>query len=313
MRYIYPDGLIMIAEPIVDVQGVRKKFGNVTAVNDVTFNVVNGEIFGLLGPNGAGKTTILRLVLDIFKPDRGEITVLGGAMNEAKLAKIGYMPEERGLYQDVHLEKCLVYLAVLKGLPKKEARSRISEYLERFDLSAYRRKPIKELSKGMQQKAQIIATLVHEPQLIVVDEPFSGLDPVNTKMVKDILGDLRDKGTAIIMSTHQMHQVEELCDRILLIDHGRTLLHGEINSVRTQYAGNSVFVRTSEALPTLEGVVQIEAHNDAQKLTLSANTEPKTILNQLIAAEIQVEWFEIAIPTLDEIFIQVVQAPEASE
>jgi len=303
----------MIAEPIVDVQGVRKKFGNVTAVNDVTFNVVNGEIFGLLGPNGAGKTTILRLVLDIFKPDRGEITVLGGAMNEAKLAKIGYMPEERGLYQDVHLEKCLVYLAVLKGLPKKEARSRISEYLERFDLSAYRRKPIKELSKGMQQKAQIIATLVHEPQLIVVDEPFSGLDPVNTKMVKDILGDLRDKGTAIIMSTHQMHQVEELCDRILLIDHGRTLLHGEINSVRTQYAGNSVFVRTSEALPTLEGVVQIEAHNDAQKLTLSANTEPKTILNQLIAAEIQVEWFEIAIPTLDEIFIQVVQAPEASE
>jgi len=303
----------MIAEPIVDVQGVRKKFGNVTAVNDVTFNVVNGEIFGLLGPNGAGKTTILRLVLDIFKPDRGEITVLGGAMNEAKLAKIGYMPEERGLYQDVHLEKCLVYLAVLKGLPKKEARSRISEYLERFDLSAYRRKPIKELSKGMQQKAQIIATLVHEPQLIVVDEPFSGLDPVNTKMVKDILGDLRDKGTAIIMSTHQMHQVEELCDRILLIDHGRTLLHGEINSVRTQYAGNSVFVRTSEALPTLEGVVQVEAHKNAQKLTLSANTEPKTILNQLIAAEIQVEWFEIAIPTLDEIFIQVVQAPEASE
>ena len=303
----------MIAEPIVDVQGVRKKFGNVTAVNDVTFNVVNGEIFGLLGPNGAGKTTILRLVLDIFKPDRGEITVLGGAMNEAKLAKIGYMPEERGLYQDVHLEKCLVYLAVLKGLPKKEARSRISEYLERFDLSAYRRKPIKELSKGMQQKAQIIATLVHEPQLIVVDEPFSGLDPVNTKMVKDILGDLRDKGTAIIMSTHQMHQVEELCDRILLIDHGRTLLHGEINSVRTQYAGNSVFVRTSEALPTLEGVVRVEAHNNAQKLTLSANTEPKTILNQLIAAEIQVEWFEIAIPTLDEIFIQVVQAPEASE
>ena len=303
----------MIAEPIVDVQGVQKKFGNVTAVNGVTFNVVNGEIFGLLGPNGAGKTTILRLVLDIFKPDRGEIAVLGGAMNEAKLAKIGYMPEERGLYQDVHLEKCLVYLAVLKGLPKKEARSRISEYLERFDLSAYRRKSVKELSKGMQQKAQIIATLVHEPQLIIVDEPFSGLDPVNTKMVKDILGDLRDKGTAIIMSTHQMHQVEELCDRILLIDHGRTLLHGEINSVRTQYAGNSVFVRTSEALPTLEGVVQVEAHNAAQKLTLSANTEPKTILNQLIAAEIQVEWFEIAIPTLDEIFIQVVQTPEASE
>ena len=298
--------------PIVDLRGVRKKFGNLTAVNDVTFNVKRGEIFGLLGPNGAGKTTILRLVLDIFKPDQGEIAVMGGAMNEAKLAKIGYMPEERGLYQDVHLEKCLVYLAALKGIPKKEAKTRVLDYLERFDLSDYRRKPVKELSKGMQQKAQIIATLVHDPQLVIVDEPFSGLDPINTKMVKDILRDLRDKGVAIIMSTHQMHQVEELCDRILLIDHGQTLLHGEISSVRTQYAGNSVFVRTSETLPVLEGVVQVEPHNAAQRLMLSPNTEPKEVLNQLIAAEIHVEWFEIAIPTLDEIFIQVVQEPQAS-
>jgi len=299
--------------PIVDLRGVRKKFGNLIAVNDVSFNVAGGEIFGLLGPNGAGKTTILRLVLDIFKPDRGEIAVMGGAMNEAKLAKIGYMPEERGLYQDVHLEKCLVYLAVLKGIPKKEAKSRVLDYLERFDLSDYRRKPVKELSKGMQQKAQIIATLVHEPQLVIVDEPFSGLDPVNTKMVKDILGDLRANGVAIIMSTHQMHQVEELCDRILLIDHGHTLLHGGIGAIRTQYAGNSVFVRTSEDLPILEGVVQVEPHNTAQRLMLSANTEPKEVLNQLIAAGIHVEWFEIAIPTLDEIFIQVVQEPQASE
>ena len=298
--------------PIVDLRGVRKKFGNLTAVNDVTFNVKRGEIFGLLGPNGAGKTTILRLVLDIFKPDQGEIAVMGGAMNEAKLAKIGYMPEERGLYQDVHLEKCLVYLAALKGIPKKEAKTRVLDYLERFDLSDYRRKPVKELSKGMQQKAQIIATLVHDPQLVIVDEPFSGLDPVNTKMVKDILRDLRAKGVAIIMSTHQLHQVEELCDRILLIDHGHTLLHGEISSIRTQYAGNSVFVRTSEALPILEGVVQVEPHNAAQRLMLSPNTKPKEVLNQLLAADIHVEWFEIAIPTLDEIFIQVVQEPQAS-
>jgi ABC-2 type transport system ATP-binding protein len=269
--------------PIVDLRGVRKKFGNLIAVNDVTFNVKSGEIFGLLGPNGAGKTTILRLVLDIFKPERGEIAVMGGAMTEAKLAKIGYMPEERGLYQDVHLEKCLVYLAALKGIPKKEAKTRVLDYLERFDLSDYRRKPVKELSKGMQQKAQIIATLVHDPQLVIVDEPFSGL-----------------------------HQVEELCDRILLIDHGHTLLHGEISSIRTQYAGNSVFVRTSEALPILEGVVQVEPHNAAQRLMLSPNTKPKEVLNQLLAADIHVEWFEIAIPTLDEIFIQVVQEPQAS-
>ncbi|MGB7096121.1 MAG: ATP-binding cassette domain-containing protein [Anaerolineales bacterium] len=303
----------MKALPVVDIQGVRKSFGKVIAVNDITFDVVKGEIFGLLGPNGAGKTTIIRLVLDIFKPDRGKIAVLGGAMNEAKLSNIGYMPEERGLYQDVHLEKCLVYLASLKGVPKSEARSRVLDYLERFNLTTYRRKPIKELSKGMQQKAQIIATLIHKPELVIVDEPFSGLDPVNTKMVKDILRDLRAEGVAIIMSTHQMHQVEELCDRILLIDHGQTLLHGEISTIRTQYAGNSIFVRTGEKLPPLEGVVQVESHNAAYRLTLSPNTTPKEILNELISADIQVEWFEIAIPTLDEIFIEVVQEPESSE
>jgi ABC-2 type transport system ATP-binding protein len=307
------DGLSMRVETSVDLQGVRKRFGNLVAVNDVTFSVVNGEIFGLLGPNGAGKTTIIRLILDIFKPDQGEIAVLGGAMNEAKLKQIGYMPEERGLYQDVNLEKCLVYLAVLKGVPKKEAKIRIAEYLERFELSEYSRRPVKELSKGMQQKAQIITTLVHEPQLVIVDEPFSGLDPVNTKMAKDILRDLRDKGVAIIMSTHQMHQVEELCDRILLIDHGRALLHGGIDSIRSQYAGNSIFIRTSEPLPSLDGIVDVEAHNAAQKLTLSPSTKPKEILNQLISIGIDVEWFEIAVPTLDEIFIQVVQEPGESE
>jgi ABC-2 type transport system ATP-binding protein len=302
----------MNVEPIVDLHNVRKKFGDLVAVDDVTFNVDQGEIFGLLGPNGAGKTTMIRLILDIFKPDLGEITVFGGAMSEPKLKQIGYMPEERGLYQDVHLEKCLVYLAVLKGLPKREAKTRIAAYLERFDLSAYSRKPVKELSKGMQQKAQIIATLVHKPQLVIVDEPFSGLDPVNTKMVKDILRDLRKQGAAIIMSTHQMHQVEELCDRILLIDHGRTLLHGDIDSVRTQYAGNSIFIRTRDTLPHMEGVVGIEPHNAAQRLILSPSTTPKEILSQLIEAEIQVEWFEIAVPTLDEIFIQVIQEPGVS-
>ena len=299
-------------ESIVEVKGVRKIFGNLVAVDDVTFTVGRGEIFGLLGPNGAGKTTIIRLILDIFKPEIGEIAVLGGAMSEAKLAQIGYMPEERGLYQDVHLEKCLVYLAVLKGVPKSEAKRKIADYLEQFDLEPYSRRPVKELSKGMQQKAQIIATLVHEPQLVIVDEPFSGLDPVNTKMVKDILRDLREKGVAIIMSTHQMHQVEELCDRILLIDHGRELLHGEIDILRSQFAGNAIYVRTSEQLPKLDGVSEFAPHNAAQKLTLLPGFEPGEILDQLLEAEIQVEWFEIAIPTLDEIFIKVVEEPGAS-
>jgi ABC-2 type transport system ATP-binding protein len=303
----------MNVEPAVDVQGVRKKFGNLAAVDDVTFHVNRGEIFGMLGPNGAGKTTIIRLILDIFKPNSGRIAVLGGRMDERKLREIGYMPEERGLYQDVRLEKCLVYLAVLKGVPNKDARNRVIEYLERFDLIDYSHKPVKELSKGMQQKAQIIATLVHKPQLVIVDEPFSGLDPVNTKMVKDILRDLRENGVAIIMSTHQMRQVEELCDRIMLIDHGRMLLHGEIDTVRKQFSGNSIFLRTAEEFPTLSGVERVEEHNSAQRLTLAPNSEPKDILNQLVAAGIQVDWFEVAVPTLDEIFIQVVEEPELNE
>jgi ABC-2 type transport system ATP-binding protein len=296
----------------VDVEWVSKAFGTVFAVKNVSFSLTNGEIFGLLGPNGAGKTTILRLVLDIFKPDSGKISVLGGQMNESKLARVGYMPEERGLYQDVQLEKCLVYLAKLKGIPKSEAKSRVLDYLDRFDLYEYRKRNIKQLSKGMQQKAQIIATLVHEPDLVIVDEPFSGLDPVNTQMVKDILRDLRNRGVAIIMSTHQMHQVEELCDRILLIDHGQTLLYGEINSVRSQYAGNAILVRTTGNLPVLDGIVNVDAHNSTYRLTLTPDTAPKSVLQQLVANNIPVERFEIAMPTLDEIFIQVVQEPEGS-
>jgi ABC-2 type transport system ATP-binding protein len=293
--------------PVVDVQWVSKSFGAVQAVKDVSFNLKGGEIFGLLGPNGAGKTTIIRLVLDIFKPDDGKIAVLGGQMNESKLARIGYMPEERGLYQDVQLEKCLVYLAVLKGMPKAEARDRVLDYLERFDLFEYRKKQVKQLSKGMQQKAQIIATLAHEPELVIVDEPFSGLDPVNTKMVKDMLHDLRAHGVAIIMSTHQMHQVEELCDRILLINQGQALLHGELNSIRRQYAGNAVLVGTPGSIPDVDGIVNIERHNSTYRLVLNATTSPKTVLNQLVAENILIERFEIAVPTLDEIFIQLVQ------
>src|SRR3990170_1096240 len=210
----------------VEVSHVTKTFGPVKAVDDLSFNVNSGEIFGLLGPNGAGKTTTIRLMLDIFKPDKGQVSILGGPMSEAKKDRIGYMPEERGLYQDIPLERCLVYLGSLKGLTPEEARRRVGGYLERFELADYRRSQVKELSNGMQQKAQLIATLLHEPELVIIDEPFTSLDPVNTQMVKGLLRDLGAKGVTVIMSTHQMHQVEELCDRILLINHGRAVLYG---------------------------------------------------------------------------------------
>ncbi|HEM46402.1 MAG TPA: ATP-binding cassette domain-containing protein, partial [Alphaproteobacteria bacterium] len=210
----------------VEVSHVAKHFGDVQAVADVSFTVERGEVFGLLGPNGAGKTTTIRLMLDIFRPDAGSVAVLGGPMTEEKKERIGYMPEERGLYQDIPLERCLIYLAAIKGVPKAEARRRLGELLERFDLAANKNQKVKELSKGMQQKAQIISTILHRPELLIVDEPFASLDPINTRMVKDVMRELREEGVTIVMSTHQMHQVEELCDRIVLIDHGRNVLYG---------------------------------------------------------------------------------------
>ena len=177
--------------PTVEVTHLAKAFGPTQAVVDVSFAVEKGEIFGLLGPNGAGKTTSIRLMLDIFKPDQGTVSILGGPMTEAKKDRIGYMPEERGLYQEMPLEQCLVYLGTLKGLSKPEARRRVKPYLERFDLANVRGKKVKELSKGMQQKAQIISTVLHDPELLIMDEPFSGLDPVNTQLAKELLEELR--------------------------------------------------------------------------------------------------------------------------
>lgn len=240
--------------PTVEVSHLAKAFGATQAVVDVSFAVEKGEIFGLLGPNGAGKTTSIRLMLDIFKPDQGSVSILGGPMTEAKKDRIGYMPEERGLYQEMPLEQCLVYLGTLKGLSKTEARRRVKPYLDRFDLANVRGKKVKELSKGMQQKAQIISTVLHAPELLIMDEPFSGLDPVNTQLAKDLLEEMRSRGTTILMSTHIMHQVEELCDRIVLINKGRNVLYGDLESIRRQYAGHAVLVKVDGELPALDGV-----------------------------------------------------------
>jgi ABC-2 type transport system ATP-binding protein len=295
-----------MSTPSVEVSHVAKSFGATEAVRDVSFAVQSGEIFGLLGPNGAGKTTTIRIILDLFKADHGVVSVLGGRMSEEKKGCIGYMPEERGLYPDMPLENCLVYLATLKGLSSAEARRRLKPQLEAFDLTQHRRKKVKELSKGMQQKAQIIATILHEPELIFVDEPFAALDPVNTQLVKDLMRGLRAKGVTIVMSTHQMHQVEELCDRIVLINKGSNLLYGNLTEVRRQYSGHAVLVRGAGALPTVAGVEQASPHNDAIKWTLAPGTTPQAVLKQLLAQDVVVEKFEIASPTLEEIFIRAV-------
>jgi ABC-2 type transport system ATP-binding protein len=291
---------------LVRADNLAKRFGANEAVADVSFSVDRGEIFGLLGPNGAGKTTTIRMMLDILKPDHGTVSILGGPMTEEKKDRIGYMPEERGLYQDVSLERCLLYMASLKGLQPGDARQRLEVLLERFDLTPHKSKKVKELSKGMQQKAQIINTILHRPELIIIDEPFTALDPINTQLVKSLMRELRADGATILMSTHQMHQVEELCDRILLIDHGRDVLYGDLDRIRRDYSGHAVMVQATGELPAIPGVEAMARHNGAVRLTLADETTPQQVLEGLVASQVILERFEIAVPTLDEIFIRVV-------
>lgn len=294
--------------PTVKVAQVRKSFGKLRAVADVSFEVYPGEIFGLLGPNGAGKTTTIRMILDIFRPDAGQIAIFGGLMDEAKKNRIGYMPEERGLYRDLKLEPTLIYLATLKGLPESVARQRLPAWLERLDLSDHRHKKIQDLSRGMQQKAQIIATLIHEPDLIVVDEPFSGLDPVNTRLVKDIILEQCRAGRTIVMSTHQMYQVEALCNRIVLINNGRTVLYGEVEHIKRNFAGNAVTVRGQGNFEQIPGTLGARQHNGEWHLPLAPGVNPQDVLRTLSCQQaVKIERFEIAEPSLDDIFISVVQ------
>jgi len=298
--------------PTVTISHVSKSFGPVKAVTDVSFEVYPGEIFGLLGPNGAGKTTTIRVMLDIFRPDGGEVTLFGNGMTEATKHRIGYLPEERGLYKDLKLEPTLIYLATLKGLDEATARQRLGDWLKRFDLYDHRQKKIQELSKGMQQKAQIIATLLHDPDLIIVDEPFAGLDPVNTRLVKEIIEEQRRAGKAIIMSTHQMHQVEALCSRIVLINNGEAVLYGEVDQIRRQFAGNAVMLSGQGDFTGLPGVLEARQQNGAWHLALAVGVSPQEVLRALaLRDDIKLERFEIAEPSLEDIFVTVVRGGAA--
>lgn len=286
---------------------ISKSFGNVLAVDEVSFTLASGEILGLIGPNGAGKTTTIRMVLDIFKPDSGSISVFDQPMSEEMKNQVGYLPEERGLYQDITMEKCLHYLASIKGVPPEAIEKRLDKYLQKFDLQDCRKKKVKELSKGMQQKAQIIATFIHQPKLVIVDEPFSALDPINTQMVKDLLRDEKARGTAIMLSTHQMNQAEELCDRILLVNKGKVMLQGTLNEIRRQFARPEILVRCNQPIPSgIQGIAAVKAENNHTRLTLQPGSSTQEVLSELIQRGLEVEQFEIAEPSLDEIFIEVV-------
>ncbi len=310
---------------------LAKSFGATRAVHDVSFEVHAGEVFGLLGPNGAGKTTIIRMILDIFKPDQGEISVLGGPMTEPKKEQIGYLPEERGLYKDLKVEECVLYLAELKGVTRRDARLRAERYFQQLDLTAYKSRKVNDLSKGMQQKVQVITTLIHNPRLVIIDEPFSGLDPVNTRLIQDILLKERQNGTSIVMSTHQMVQVEEMCDRIVLINKGDSVLYGPVDDIRHRYADNAVHVVVRGELPNLPGVLETKLKSSAYgippselagsaqgsspdttkgaeyMLRLPKDMTPQALLRTLANTPgLILESFELAIPTMDDIFVRVV-------
>jgi ABC-2 type transport system ATP-binding protein len=300
--------------PTVAVSGICKRFGSVLAVDDVSFEVYPGEILGLLGPNGAGKTTTIRMLLDIFRPDCGEIRVFGGRLDVAGKNRIGYLPEERGLYRDLRVEQTLLYFATLKGLDGATARRRLIPWLERLDLYEHRNKKVGDLSRGMHQKAQLVATLVHEPDLIVVDEPFAGLDPVNARLVMTILDEQRQQGRTIIMSTHQMHQVEALCNRIVLINHGRSVLYGEVDCIKREVAGNALVVQGRGRLEPVPGVLEVRRVNGEWHLPLVSGADPQAVLRALAANDgFTIERFEVAQPSLDDVFIAVVRDGHSPE
>jgi len=289
------------------IKDVTKHFGDVKAVNGVSLEVHAGEIFGLLGPNGAGKTTLIRSALDIIKPTSGEITLFGGPMTEEKKSRIGYLPEERGLYDEMTLVDTLVYLGQLKGLSGSKARTLSESYLKELELWEARDRKIQALSRGMSQKAQFIAGIMHEPDLIIIDEPFSGLDPVNTRMIKKLLYRMKDRGAGIIMSTHQMHQVEEMCSRIFLINRGERVLYGSLEEIRGRFTSNAVEVDLRGELDGIDGVDQLTPRNGGYRMVLKEGVKPEEVLQRLVAnPRVTVERFERDEVSLDEIFVRVV-------
>jgi ABC-2 type transport system ATP-binding protein len=290
----------------VEISHVSKSYADKVAVNDISFSVAQGEIFGLIGPNGAGKTTTIRMMMDIIKPDSGQVSILGKNLDEAAKNSIGYLPEERGLYKKQRVMDTIIYLASLKGVPPAVSEKKAEQLLARTDMLSSRRRKIEELSKGMGQIIQLIVTIVHDPQLIILDEPFSGLDPVNTELIKQMLIDLRRQGKAIILSLHQMNQVEELSDRILMINKGQAVLYGDLAEIKSRYRSNAVLLSYVGTLGDLPGVVEKREQKDHVELVLDGKTTPKELLERLVKQGITINRFEIATPPLNEIFLKVV-------
>jgi ABC-2 type transport system ATP-binding protein len=301
-----------MSDKAIVLKGIGKAFAGHVAVKDLSLEVPRNSVFGLLGPNGAGKTTTLRMVMDILGPDSGTIEILGQPADHAARDRIGYMPEERGLYPRMVLEEQLVFMAAIKGMGRKEAETRLGPWLERLGLADWRKKKVNELSKGMQQKAQFVATVLHEPEVLIMDEPMTGLDPVGMDVMREAMLDLRRRGATIVLSSHQMEAVEKLCDRVALINRGEKVLDGSVAEVKARHGKNTVAL-AFEGDESLPGVAKVSDHGQYVEVRLEKGADPQPLLREA-AARLRVRRFEIVEPSLHDIFVETVtgQGEEAA-
>ena len=295
---------------ILSLRDVVKTYHNHTAVDQVTFDVTKGSIFGLLGPNGAGKTSLIRIITTITGADEGEIYLDGEKLSLDHPNYIGYMPEERGLYKKMKVGEQLLYLAQLKGLSLNKAKSNIHSWMEKFGILDWWDKKVEELSKGMQQKIQFIATVMHEPKLLILDEPFSGLDPVNTNLIKDEIRQLNEQGTSIIFSTHRMEQVEEICNDIVLIDKGKKVLEGRVSEIKDKFKENKYRMGFKGILPadiSRETFDVVKDTEDDLIIQVREGHRGNEFLSTLINRGVEIQHYEEILPSLNEIFIKQVE------
>lgn len=302
---------------ILELHNLKKYFATQKAVDDISFDIKQGSIFGLLGPNGAGKTTLLRMITGIFYPDSGEIIFNGKKFDPVNdVGYIGYMPEERGLYKKMKIGEQALYLARLKGLGKAEAMHKIKEWFIKFEMQTWWNKKVEDLSKGMSQKLQFVTTVLHEPKLIILDEPFSGLDPVNANLIKDEIFNLAKKGSTVIFSTHRMEQVEEICDHIVLVNKGHKILDGTVKDIKNQFKENIYKVGVSTSAENLATYIfeVIKHQPDNLMIKLQHDSTTNDVLKYLINQDLAVHSFNEVLPSLNDIFIKLVEGtPEARQ
>jgi ABC-2 type transport system ATP-binding protein len=292
---------------MLQVRNVRKLYDGRTVVNDVSFDVAAGEIFALLGPNGAGKTTLIRMITDIVRPDGGTIAFAGKSVAGPHRPRMAYLPEERGLYKKVPVLDALAYFGELKGLSAADSRRESIELLEEFGLAAWTKKQVAALSKGMQQKLQLCSALIGRPELLILDEPFTGLDPINVQVLEDVLRRRRDEGTTVLLSTHQMNKVEQQCDRALMINRGHMVLYGAVGEIRRQHAANEFMLHADGTPRSVSGMKSLVAENGHWRVALEKAAHPAAVLRSLLDQGLAVRAFVPVVPPLEDIFVHVVQ------